>query len=128
MRNYVVKKARSNNRAAELQPRLRVMTGREIALGPGKADLLERIASTGSIRRAALELKMSYMRAWSLVRTMNESFTSPLVAVNRGGRAQGGATLTKVGVQVLQIYRVMEVKSRAAVGPDWKRLIRLMKE
>lgn len=104
------------------------MIGREIALGPGKADLLERIASTGSIRQAALELKMSYMRAWSLVRTMNNSFKSPLVEVNRGGRAQGGAILTKVGVRVLQIYRVMEAKSRAAVDPDWQRLIQLMKE
>lgn len=127
VRNCFVKKAGSNKRVAELQLRFRIWIGGEIALGPGKVDLLDRIAATGSIRKAALELDMSYMRAWSLVRTMNNSFKSPLVDVNRGGRARGGASLTRAGEQVLEIYRAMEVKSRTAVVRDWKRLDRLMK-
>src|SRR5436190_3906502 len=50
-----------------LRPRLRVLRGQEIVLGPGKADLLDAIARTGELRRAAGELNMSYMRAWKLV-------------------------------------------------------------
>ncbi len=47
-----------------------------IALGPGKADLLEAIAATGSISAAGRKLKMSYRRAWLLVEELNGSFQS----------------------------------------------------
>ncbi len=63
-----------------LRPRIRVTTGRGvIAMGPGKADLLDAIRNNGTIRAAAEDLGMSYMRAWSLVRTMNTAFRAPLV-------------------------------------------------
>ena len=60
----------------------------------GKADLLDAVARTGSIRAAAEALEMSYMRAWTLIRTMNAAFRSPLVEKIRGGAGQGGARLT----------------------------------
>ena len=41
-----------------------------VVLGPGKADLLEAIAHHGTVRDAAAELGMSYMRAWKLVQTI----------------------------------------------------------
>ena len=79
----------------ELRPRIRIVDGDgTIVLGPGKADLLDAIARTGSIRAAAAELGMSYMRAWTLVKTMNAAFRAPLVEKERGGAAQGGAQLT----------------------------------
>ena len=69
-----------------LKLRMRLMLGNEIALGPGKADLLEGIASTGSIAAAGRKLGMSYKRAWMLVETMNRCFRKPLVRTGRGGR------------------------------------------
>lgn len=107
----------------ELRPRLRVVDQKgTIVLGPGKADLLDAIARTGSIRAAAEELEMSYMRAWSLVRTMNEAFREPLVEKERGGTGKGGAHLTKHGTRVLQLYRRMEEKAARAVEPLWERV------
>jgi len=53
-----------------LSPRFRVTCGKEIAFGPGKAGLLALIEETGSINQAAKRMSMSYMRAWSLIRTM----------------------------------------------------------
>ena len=64
--------------------RLRVVLGPGIALGPGKADLLEAIADTGSISAAGRQLKMSYRRAWLLVEELNGSFQSALVAADKG--------------------------------------------
>lgn len=96
-------------------------------IGPGKADLLEAIAQTGSIRSAAETMSMSYMRAWSLIRTMNAEFCQPLVEKTRGGAAKGGASLTPAGEKVLRIYRDMESASQKAAGPAWKRLQRLLK-
>jgi molybdate transport system regulatory protein len=98
-----------------------------VLLGPGKADLLEAVRRTGSLREAAAALGMSYMRAWELVRTMNRGFAAPLVALERGGAHGGGATLTRGGERVLQLYRRMEAESLSAVAPDWRRLRRLLR-
>lgn len=55
-----------------------------IALGPGKVDLLALIGETGSIRKAAERMGMSYMRAWTLIKTMNACFHEPLVVTLAG--------------------------------------------
>lgn len=39
-----------------IKPRLRILLGAEIAIGPGKVDLLDAIARTGSISAAAREI------------------------------------------------------------------------
>jgi len=106
-----------------LRPRIRIVDDEgTIVLGPGKADLLDAIARTGSIRAAASELEMSYMRAWTLVKTMNAAFRSPLVEKERGGAAQGGAQLTASGKKVLQLYRKMEENAARAAEQTWKKM------
>ncbi len=77
-------------------------------LGPGKADLLERIRATGSIAAAGRAMDMSYKRAWSLVEEMNAAFREPLVESVRGGARGGGARLTDTGEAVLAHYRKLE--------------------
>ena len=77
-------------------------------LGPGKADLLEGIARTGTIAAAGRDMGMSYKRAWSLVETMNAAFLAPLVNRSRGGPHGGGAVLTETGVAVLAHYRALQ--------------------
>lgn len=107
-----------------VRPRIRIVREKddEILLGPGKADLLDAISRCGSIRQAAEELGMSYMRAWTLVRTMNAAFRSPLVEKERGGSAQGGARLTERGGRVLALYRKMEERAQKAIDGAWDRL------
>ena len=87
-------------------------------LGPGKAELLERIAATGSISAAGRQMDMSYKRAWSLVEEMNAAFAEPLVASVRGGPGGGGAQLTEAGERVLRLYReAVQGAEAAAAGP-----------
>lgn len=106
-----------------LRPRIRIVgADGTIVLGPGKADLLDAIARSGSIRGAAEELGMSYMRAWTLVKTMNAAFREPLVEKERGGSAQGGAQLTESGERVLELYRRIEAKATRAAEPLWAKL------
>jgi molybdate transport system regulatory protein len=88
----------------------RVIAKGERAFGPGKADLLERIASEGSISKAAKAMEMSYSRAWQLVDAMNQSFRKPLVESTAGGKKGGGAVLTKLGEEVLSQFRKMETQ------------------
>jgi len=112
----------------KLLARLRVVDDdNTIVLGRGKADLLDAIARTGSIRDAAAELGMSYMRAWSLIRIMNEGFREPLVDAVRGGSRRGGATLTPAGRAVLRLYRKMTRASELAAAASLRELRRLLR-
>ena len=120
------KKAKSN-RTRSVLPRIRILCGRDIALGPGKAELLAQIRQTGSINQAARRMGMSYMRAWSLVRTMNRCFKQPLVVVARGGEGGGGAVLTETGGRVAALYGQMEQASLRAAAPAWQQLRRLLR-
>jgi len=97
---------------------LRVSAGADFYMGPGRADLLELIAETGSIAAAGKRMGMSYKRAWSLVQALNGGFGRPLVEASRGGSAQGGATLTAEGAEVLQRYRHMQEETRKAIAAD----------
>lgn len=100
--------------------------GQVSAIGPGKADLLEAIAGSGSISAAARRLGMSYKRAWDLVDTMNRSFSQPLVATAAGGNRGGGAQVTEFGSEVLRRYREIEAKAGQAVGEELEALARLL--
>jgi molybdate transport system regulatory protein len=112
---------------ATLKPRLRLVAGGTIVLGPGKADLLEAVRDTGSLRRAASGLGMSYMRAWTLVKTMNAAFGDPLVTLARGGARHGGATLTPTGQKVLALYRAMERRCEKATATQAGRIKRFLR-
>jgi molybdate transport system regulatory protein len=87
------------------------------AFGPGKAELLSHIESTGSISAAARAMRMSYKRAWQLVDDMNQAFRSPVVMTAAGGSQGGGAVLTPVGKRVLAAY----LRLRAAASSAGKR-------
>lgn len=81
-------------------------------MGPGKAELLDRIAASGSIAAAAREMGMSYKRAWMLIETLNAMFDVPVVESARGGPGKGGAHLTDRGRAVLAEYRKVETAAR----------------
>ena len=92
---------------ARLKLKLQLYCGDEIAMGPGKADLLDAIAREGSISAAGRALGMSYRRAWLLVDTMNRCFRAPLVETHPGGGKQAGARLTAEGEAALAAYRAI---------------------
>lgn len=97
---------------------LRVVLSETAYIGPGRADLLDGIARTGSISAAGKEMGMSYKRAWGLVQALNDGFGAALVISSRGGAAQGGASLTPLGQDVLARYRAMQAKAETAIAED----------
>lgn len=110
----------------DIKVRGRVMQGDEIAMGPGKAALLEAIGREGSISAAGRALGMSYRRTWMLVDTMNRCWAEPLVSTTVGGRA--GAQLTPAGRVVLADYQAMMARVEAVLdGPEAQRLLRGLK-
>lgn len=107
--------------------RLRIIRGDEDAFGPGKAQLLESLMETGSLNRTASAMKMSYVKALALVRSMNANFKEPLVVLSRGGKQGGGTRVTDAGLSVLATYREMREASEAAAAATWKKLRRLLR-
>ncbi len=122
----MTKPVRNKNLGGD-KPVMRVLLGDVIAMGPGKAKLLEAIADTGSISSAARKLGMSYRRAWVLVDTMNRCFRKPLVATATGGAQGGGCELTDEGVDVLHRYRAIEKRAENAVRKDFEQFAKLLK-
>ena len=94
--------------------RIRIVFGEQEMIGPGKAELLERIDRCGSIAAAGREMGMSYKRAWQLIGTLNAMFRDPLVDSTRGGPGGGGAVLTEAGRHVLSLYRAFEADAAEA--------------
>ena len=88
--------------------KLRFEFGKDLQLGPGKAQLLEQIAALGSLAAAARSMGMSYKRAWVLVEEMNAAFAQPVVILVRGGAGHGGAELTEAGRAVIAHFRALE--------------------
>jgi molybdate transport system regulatory protein len=110
-----------------LRPKIRILIGAVVAMGPGKANLLEAVARTGSISAAARELGMSYRRAWLLVEALNSAFKRPLVETLTGGQGGGGARVTELGTEVLRRYRAMESTAGLSIARDLKSFTRLIR-
>jgi molybdate transport system regulatory protein len=96
-------------------------------MGPGKAELIERIAAGGSISAAARAMGMSYRRAWQLVEALNAACRKPVVITAVGGKRGGGAEVTAFGRLLVRLFRAMEGKASAAIAADLKRLERYLR-
>lgn len=81
-------------------------------LGRGRIELLEAIASHGSISAAARAIGMSYKAAWDAVDAMNNLSEAPLVVRVAGGRHGGGTRLTEHGHRTLELCRRIEAEYR----------------
>jgi molybdate transport system regulatory protein len=121
-----VRKKKQTSRSLRL--RIRIVGTAGDAFGPGKAQLLEKVAKTGSLRQAAAELDMSYMKAWRLANTMNANFRSHLLARSRGGINRGGTQLTELGQRALAIYHQMTSRANQAAQMEWKAFSTLLKK
>jgi len=87
-------------------------------IGPGKAELLESVRSSGSISAAARAMGMDYKRAWLLMDSLNRAFATPAVERVTGGPGGGGAVLTAFGEDLLARYRRLETAAAQLAAAD----------
>lgn len=95
------------------------------ALGHGVVDkrieILRGVLRSGSISQAAREAAVSYKAAWQAIATLTNLAGVTLVERAVGGSGGGGATLTRQGLQLLDLAEAMalardDVQSRARVA------------
>lgn len=74
------------------------------AFGEGPDRLLQRVESTGSLHRAAAEMKMSYRKAWLMLRAMEQRLGFTLLERKVGGVSGGGSQLTAEARDLMKRY------------------------
>lgn len=96
----------------------------EPVFGRGRRFLLEAIDKYGSLNQAAKEISISYRRAWSYIKAMEERLGVSLVERQAGGRNGGGAVLTKEAREFLRKYEIMEEGIREFVDKKFKNIFK----
>lgn len=91
-----------------IDTRIRIRFDAQLAIGPGRIELLEGVQRTGSLAQAARDMKMSYRRAWLLMQNLNSALAGPASIAAKGGQRGGGATLTPLGRDLIRAYRRFE--------------------
>ncbi|MGZ3756259.1 MAG: winged helix-turn-helix domain-containing protein [Mucilaginibacter sp.] len=94
----------------KLNGRVWIETANGKVLGHGRIELLERIHASGSIRQAALQMKMSYKQAWDLIHHINANFAEPMVISHRGGKGGGKAEVTGKGLKAIAQFHALQQK------------------
>lgn len=98
-----------------IRPRVYLAPG--CGIGPGKIDLLRKVAETASISAAARALGMSYKRAWQLIEEINIGLGCPAVTTAIGGRGGGGARLSEAGASLVSHYSNLEAEINKVARP-----------
>ena len=76
--------------------------------------LLQEIESEQSIVAAAKNMKISYRKAWGLLRQIEYDLGFPLVGKKRGGNAGGRTTFTPEGKKLLDAFTSLQSDLEAA--------------
>ncbi|WP_370421849.1 molybdenum-dependent transcriptional regulator [Pantoea vagans] len=91
---------------AELSLHIRLQ--QKLFADPRRIELLKRVQQTGSISQGAKLAGISYKSAWDAINEMNQMADETLVARATGGKGGGGATLTRYGERLIQLFHLME--------------------
>ncbi|HDZ40502.1 MAG TPA: LysR family transcriptional regulator [Bacteroidetes bacterium] len=71
---------------------------------PEGFDLLNAVRKTGSLASAANEMKISYRKAWGILKEVEEKLGFPLVEKHRGGAKGGHTNLSREGNELVDAY------------------------
>ncbi|MGO9954194.1 MAG: FmdE family protein [Dissulfurispiraceae bacterium] len=97
-----------SHNAMKIRSKIWIEIGGEPVFGRGRRFLLEAIEKHGSINQAARMVKISYKKAWSHIKAMEERLGIKLVECRTGGKSGGGARLTGEAREFLEQYETLE--------------------
>jgi molybdate transport system regulatory protein len=85
------------------------------AFGEGPDRLLRRVETAGSLHKAAAEMKMSYRKAWLMLRAMEQRLGFPLLVRKVGGVSGGGSQLTPEARNLMKRYEAFRREFEGAL-------------
>lgn len=74
--------------------------------GKGNYLLLKEIDKTKSLNKASKNLKMSYSKAFNIIKNSEKIYGEKFVYTEIGGANGGGSTLTEVGERLIREYEI----------------------
>jgi len=94
----------------------------ELLFGKGKTEILELIEAEGSIAKAAEQLGMSYKKAWTHIKILQENIADELVVAKKGGGGRGGTTLSPHARELVAKYRQLQEEIEAFANRRFQEL------
>jgi len=91
------------------------------AFGDGPYDLLKRVEKTKSLHQAALQMGMSYSKAWRLIRTIEERLGFAILERKVGGSSGGGSQLTPGARNLMKDYKQFRNDIKKAIEKIYQR-------
>ncbi len=99
---------RKSHNDIEIRSKIWIEAGGATVFGRGRRILLEAVETHGSINQAARVIGISYRRAWSYIKAMEDRLGIKLVERQAGGRNGGGAALTDDARDFLKKFESLE--------------------
>lgn len=112
----------SGHSGMEVRSKLWIEVEGEPVFGRGRRFLLHAIEAHGSINQAAKEINISYRKAWSYIKSMEERLGIRLVERQAGGKNGGGATLTEEAREFLKRYEMVEEDIRKSADLKFREI------
>lgn len=95
--------------------------GHQVVLSEYRAQLLEAVATHGSVAAAAAALHLPVRTAWKKLREMEAAAGLPLLDSGSGGAAGGGSTLTAEAREMVEAFRRVAGPASAAAEQEFRR-------
>ncbi len=118
--NFLANVMQKGHNEIKIKSKLWIEVNGEPVFGRGRRFLLEAIDKYGSINQAAKEINISYRRAWSYIKAMEERLGIKLVERQAGGKNGGGAALTNDARKFLRQYELIEDGIKEIVDKKFK--------
>jgi molybdate transport system regulatory protein len=91
------------------------------AFGEGPHELLKRTQETGSLHQAALQMGMSYSKAWKLIQTMEKRLGFAFLDRKVGGLSGGGSWVTPRAKDFIERYERFEMDATKAIEKTYEK-------
>jgi molybdate transport system regulatory protein len=91
------------------------------AFGEGPYQLLKRIEQKGSLHQAAIDMKMSYRKAWITLRSIENKLGFHLIYRQVGGASGGGSQITDAGRELMKQYEAFRNDVKEAIETIYRK-------
>jgi molybdate transport system regulatory protein len=95
------------------------------AFGEGPYRVLRQIEKTGSLHQAAMDLKISYRKAWLIIQTIEKRLGFEFLERKVGGVSGGGSQIT-LQERVYEKLRKIQKRSRKSPRKNISEAFRIM--
>lgn len=100
----------------------------EKVFGDGPLDILRRVERTGSLRKAAEEINMSYSQAWNLLKNLEKRLGFPLLKRRVGGERGGGSEVTAEARELMTKYEMFRQRAAQSLNLLYQEAFEKFKE